>query len=193
MKQKILENIKTNWWKYLIVFVVIGLDMLTKFLLVPLDVNNNVDITKVHGQSLIGDFLWYQPTTNSGAGFSILEGKTLLLVILSLVFIAGFVFFDLYFNKKSKFYNAAFGLVFGGAIGNLIDRIAFGGKVRDFIYFKFINFPVFNIADMALTIGILCLLIWFVIPQKRQNNENKIELTNDENLENNQKNNEKVQ
>ena len=200
MKQKILTNLKENWWKYLIVFLIIGLDMLTKFLLVPLDANNNVDYTKTSEKGLIGNFLWFAPTTNLGAGFSILEGKTLLLIILSFIFIIGFIFFDIYLSKKSKLYNIAFGLTFGGAVGNLIDRMAFGGRVRDFIFFKFINFPVFNVADMALTIGIVLFLIWllFVQPKEKdiKNAENKpeqIQTEKVENLENIQKNTENKQ
>ena len=60
-----------------------------------------------------------------------------------------------------------------GAIGNLIDRILFG-YVRDFIYLKFINFPVFNIADMALTFGIILLLLYIIFyTTKKTNNEIK--------------------
>ena len=60
------------------------------------------------------------------------------------------------FNKIS------IALVFGGAIGNLIDRIALGG-VRDFIYFKSINFAIFNIADAAVTIGGVLLIIGIIV------------------------------
>ena len=165
--------IKNYWWKFLIVFAVILADMLTKFLLVPLDSANNVDNSKVSPQSLIGDVLWLYPSTNSGAGFSILDGKTILLVVISIIFILGLVCFDFAKPQKSKLYNCSIALIFSGAIGNLIDRLAFGGKVRDFLYFKFINFPIFNVADMALTFGIACILIWIIFFHNKNNDLKK--------------------
>ena len=57
----------------------------------------------------------------------------------------------------------------GGMFGNLLDRIIHHGVI-DFIYISFIDFPVFNIADMGITIGVLLLIIGFII-EKRNNNE----------------------
>ena len=86
--------------------------------------------------SLIGDFLWLEPGFNTGASFSILSNATLFLIIFSIPVIALMIYFIIS-NKvsKSKFFKIALGIILGGTIGNLIDRIAFGG-VRDFIYFK---------------------------------------------------------
>ena len=163
---KIKEHFKQNWWKYLIIIGVLAVDMLTKFLLVPLDDNNCVnDVGLSYRKSLIGNLLWLFPSVNSGAGFSILSGKTILLIVLSFIFVVSLTTFDFIKPQKSRLYKVAVALIFGGAVGNLIDRLAFGGHVRDFIYFKFINFPVFNVADMALTFGIICLLVWLIFIQ----------------------------
>ena len=54
------------------------------------------------------------------------------------------------------------GLILGGTIGNVIDRIVYHG-VRDFIYLKSINFAIFNVADMAVTIGGILLVIGLII------------------------------
>ena len=161
----------------MIIIGVLAVDMLTKFLLVPLDANNKVDNSKAITTSLIGNLLWLFPSVNDGAGFSMLSGKTILLIVLSIVFVVALTTFDFVKPQKSKLYNVAIALIFSGAVGNLIDRLAFGGHVRDFIYFKFINFPVFNIADMALTFGIICLLVWLIFVQGKNKklDEEKIE------------------
>ena len=60
------------------------------------------------------------------------------------------------------------GLILGGTISNAIDRLIFGG-VRDFIYLKFINFAIFNVADMAITVGavLFCVAIIFLRDKKK--------------------------
>lgn len=153
--------IKKNWWKYLIALGVIFLDMLTKFLIVP------ADESLWKSTSLIGDFLWITPSKNIGAGFSILSGKVWLLILVTVIFLVGLTIYQFMFPKKSKIYNIALSLIFAGAIGNLIDRIFFG-YVRDFLYFKFINFPVFNVADMALTFGVIILIVYILFFAKKE-------------------------
>ena len=62
---------------------------------------------------------------------------------------------------KSKFFKLSIGFLLGGLLGNLFDRIIYSG-VRDFIYLKFINFPVFNIADIAITVGTIMLIVYIL-------------------------------
>lgn len=96
---------------------------------------------------------------NTGAAWSILEGKQLLLIVISLVMLV--LVYNMSFSyKENKINNFSFGLLIGGILGNLIDRVLFS-YVRDFIdviIFKY-NFPVFNIADMAIVIGVIIILI----------------------------------
>ena len=176
---KIKEHFKQNWWKYVIILFVVGIDMLTKFLLVPLNSSNEVDNSRAIKQSLLGEVLWLWPETNTGAGFSMLSGQTIFLIVITFLFLIALAVYDIVLKpQKSKLYNTAVALVAGGAVGNLFDRLAFGGKVRDFIYFKFINFPIFNVADMALTFGIICLIVWFIFfelkKSKQEQNSQKV-------------------
>ena len=60
----------------------------------------------------------------------------------------------------------------GGAVGNLIDRIMLGG-VRDFIYFKSINFAIFNVADICVTIGGCLFAIGLIVNLVKSNNSRK--------------------
>jgi signal peptidase II len=103
---------------------------------------------------LIEDFLQLRYLTNKGAAFSMLEGSG---SIIALVAIAAVVFIVLVSGRLEVRGEAvALGLVLGGAIGNLLDRVFRGdglldGGVVDFVDFSF--FPAFNVADSAITIG----------------------------------------
>jgi signal peptidase II len=100
----------------------------------------------------------FRYTTNTGAAFGLFQGHVLVLSILSFLIVVLIVLAYLRFKK----YYLPLGLIFGGALGNLIDRLAFG-YVRDFIDFKI--WPVFNIADVANTIGVL-ILIYILLRNK---------------------------
>ena len=99
---------------------------------------------------------------NTGAAFGIFEDNAYLLAIFSIVFVVAFVLFDIMCGDKNIWYFLGFGFILGGAIGNMVDRIAFG-YVRDFIYLNFMDwFPVFNIADIFLSIGMACFVIYIL-------------------------------
>ncbi len=113
--------------------------------------------------SVIGNFLWFESTLNTGAAFSILEGKSWILIAISAI--ASVVLFWLVFSKKhftSKTEKILFGIILSGTFSNLIDRIFFGG-VRDFISLRFIHFAIFNIADMAIVFGVIILAVYLLI------------------------------
>lgn len=112
--------------------------------------------------SLIGDFLWLEPGFNTGASFSIFSNATLFLALFSIPIMA-LMIYAIVSNKisKSKFFKISLGFILGGTLGNFIDRIFLKG-VRDFIYFKSINFAIFNFADVFINIGAY-MLFGFVI------------------------------
>ena len=94
---------------------------------------------------------------NDGIAFSMLEKKTWLIIIASVIIMSGIV----YTERRARggldrFSGIALALPLGGALGNLIDRVR-SGLVTDFLDFRAINFAIFNVADTAITIGI-CLL-----------------------------------
>ena len=96
---------------------------------------------------------------NTGAAWSILEGNILLLIGISIVALV--LVYSMMFSFENNVLNdAAFGLLFGGILGNLIDRILFG-YVRDFIELNIFgyNFPVFNLADTAIVVGVIIIII----------------------------------
>ncbi len=102
---------------------------------------------------LIRNFLDLTFVKNTGAGFGLLRDFLpflRFLNIIAIVFIVGL----LIYTKKSLLADISLALIFGGAVGNLLDRVIFG-FVTDFISFSF--WPVFNIADSAVTIGVIML------------------------------------
>ena len=111
----------------------------------------------------------FLPYLNEGASFNLFEGNTPFLVVISMVMIVFMVLFDMKYKPKSKLYCVGISFVIGGAIGNLIDRIVLGG-VRDFIFFEFWrDFPVFNVADCFLVIGVVILIIFILFFNKEEN------------------------
>lgn len=98
---------------------------------------------------------------NAGAAFGILEGQTLFLSLFSLAFIILLLFYAKQSNNNVE--RLALGMVIGGTVGNLFDRLAYG-CVIDFIELKFIDFPVFNLADVFINLGIVVLL--FILMRK---------------------------
>ena len=108
---------------------------------------------------LIDNFLYLNYINNTGASFSILTNKKYLLIVLSLIAI---VIIIRYINtfKNTIFNRIGLGLLLGGILGNLSDRILFG-YVKDFIslYIFGYSFPVFNIADICIVVGVIILII----------------------------------
>ena len=95
---------------------------------------------------------------NTGAAFSMFSNHTWVLGIVSALFCIGIVIYMIKKKPHGTLFNLTCGLLLGGALGNGIDRIA-RGFVIDFIETVFIEFPVFNIADIAITIGAALLII----------------------------------
>ena len=106
-------------------------------------------------------------TQNTGAAFSILTGQRWLLSGLAIIvtFLL-FVFRNRITNGKASL-KIILGVILGGALGNLIDRLCYG-YVIDFLEFDFVQFPIFNIADSALTIGVSLMILLLIVEIKRE-------------------------
>ena len=122
-------------------------------------------ITKLCVQTLnssvyiIKDILYFTLAKNTGASWSILEGKVTFLIVVSIIMLI--LVYSLMFSYPANKYNdLSFGLLFGGILGNLIDRI-FYGYVRDFIGINLFgyHFPIFNIADVGVVVGVILIVI----------------------------------
>lgn len=131
-----------------------------------------IQINDVH-ISLISNFFRINYYENTGAAFNILEGRVPILIIISIIMLV--LIYNMTFSyAEKKSTNIAFGLLFGGVLGNLVDRV-FCGYVRDFIDFKILGhgFPVFNLADTFIVVGVLLLLIITVKGEKKDVNKGR--------------------
>jgi signal peptidase II len=95
---------------------------------------------------------------NTGAAFSVFRNGVNWLRWLSLIVSLGLIIFALITPRIRTIEQLGYGFILAGALGNGIDRFVLG-YVIDFLDFRLINFPVFNIADICINIGIICLLI----------------------------------
>ena len=105
------------------------------------------------------DFLLFKLdyVKNYGAAFNIFSGSRIFLSFISLIFSILLIYLILRKNNLNSIDLLSYSLILGGTIGNGVDRI-FKGFVIDFINLSFINFPVFNIADISINIGFIFLL-----------------------------------
>lgn len=142
--------------------IVIAIDQWTKSLVVshlsPPDIGPQVP--------LLGQYLTLFYITNKGAAFSMFNTNGPLLVVLIVLAVAVIVYLYLrMFNSGSLLYKLIFGLIIGGAAGNLLDRFTHGSVV-DFIWFRIpqvnFSFAIFNIADAAISVGIVLLFITLI-------------------------------
>lgn len=150
----------------LIVLIIIALDQISKYWVV-----NNIGLTDSF--TVIPNIIDFVYVKNTGAAFSFLSDKTygiILLSCISVIFCVGVVWFMIKRKPQHKLLTISLALMLSGAIGNVIDRI-FKGYVVDFIETTFIKFPVFNIADIAITIGASLIIIYVLFFEKSKNTD----------------------
>ncbi|MGB3933972.1 MAG: signal peptidase II [bacterium] len=134
---------------YLIGLLVLFFDQLTKFW-----VQNSM--LPRDSIPLIPGVFHLTYVQNTGAAFGFLRGKTLFFIVVAVLVLGFIIFLAPRLSREKPLLGLVFGLLLGGALGNLIDRIRFG-YVIDFLDFRV--WPVFNIADMGIVVGV-CFLIW---------------------------------
>ena len=150
-------NIKKNRFYYILLSILIILsDQFTKHII---DINHTSYINK----DLILFSIDY--VKNYGAAFNILSGSRVFLSTVSTIITFFLIYFILYKNNIRKLDLLSYSFILGGTIGNGIDRIT-KGYVIDFINLNFIDFPVFNIADISINIGLI-FIIYGLIKNKR--------------------------
>ena len=109
-------------------------------------------------QPLLPGLLQQRLVFNTGAAFSILEGNAFGLGLVSAAVAVGLVLWIQSSGTLSRWQSLGLGLLLGGAIGNGLDRWRLGSVV-DFLEFVPVPFPVFNLADTAINLAVVCLLI----------------------------------
>jgi len=139
-----------------IIYIILALAIIGADQLVKAWVIANIPLNE--SQVFIPHVLSLTHIQNSGAAYSMLEGKQWFFYIVTVVALAvvAFLWKD---SRKSQWYRFGLVLIFAGTIGNFIDRLRFQ-YVTDMFQLDFINFAIFNVADMALTFGVIFVLIY---------------------------------
>lgn len=147
---------------YFIGIVILILDQLSKWLVATqMQVGDSVE--------LIPNFLYITSTRNTGAAWSILEGKMWFFYLVTVVVLVIVVYYMQKYGRHKPFLGVALGFVIGGTLGNFVDRL-FHGSVVDFIhvYLGSYSYPVFNLADSSLVIGAILILLYTLFDQKKE-------------------------
>lgn len=143
-----------HYYYYLIAAIVLLVDFITKKIVATQ--------MEIHEQiSVIGNFFLITSHRNRGAAFGILQEQRVFFVIITVLIVAGLIWYMQAVRKTAKpWLLVGLSLVLGGAIGNFIDRARFG-EVVDFFDFNFgsYGFPIFNVADSAIVCGVILILL----------------------------------
>ncbi len=145
---------------YILALIILILDQWTKWIVVTqMELRQQIPI--------IENLLYFTSHRNKGAAFGILQGQMWLFFIVTVVVVVFVVYYMNKYAKESKLLGISLGLVLGGAIGNFIDRL-FRGEVVDFIdvYIFTYDFAIFNVADMALVIGVGILMVQIFLEER---------------------------
>ena len=138
----------------ILALLIIAVDQITKLIVKP-----TTNIKLIPG---IINITYHE---NTGAAFGIFENQVSILGIISVLFCIGLIIYIIRKKPESTLQKISFMLIFAGAAGNAIDRI-FRNGVIDFIETAFMDFPIFNVADIAITVGAALLVIYVIFFEK---------------------------
>lgn len=141
---------------FLVALIVVALDQVSKFF-----ISANMNL----GQSIPEEgFFRITYGTNTGGVFGLFANQAFLITLTAIVGVAAILVYSRYPQANRVIVRIALGLLLGGAVGNLIDRIRLG-EVVDFIDVG--AWPVFNLADSAVVVGVILIIYYFLFGQKR--------------------------
>jgi len=151
-------------FKVLAFVLMVIADQISKFLAVS-------KLQPIGSYELFPNVLHLTYVENTGAAFSMLSGKTTLLIVLPIVVCAAIGYFLIRGYIKNAIEKWSLVLILSGAVGNVIDRI-FRGAVVDFFEIKLFKFAIFNVADIFVTIGAVLLFVYILFLADKKGTEN---------------------
>lgn len=151
----------------IISIILLCIDQISKLLVVNL-------LTKTDSITIIKNFFYLTYINNDGAAFSILVGKRNFLILIAVLVIVMLIRYIKKNNIQNKLELVSISLIIGGSLGNLMDRVV-RGYVIDFLDFKIFNynFPIFNLADTFIVIGVFLLLLKEIRKENNLDSRNK--------------------
>lgn len=151
----------------IISIILLCIDQISKLLVVNL-------LTKTDSITIIKNFFYLTYINNDGAAFSILVGKRIFLILIAVLVTIMLIRYIKKNNIQNKLELVSISLIIGGSLGNLMDRVV-RGYVIDFLDFKIFNynFPIFNLADTFIVIGVFLLLLKEIRKENNLDSRNK--------------------
>lgn len=148
------------------IYLIIGL------ILVDILLKNYISKNFIYNEryKFIDNILNIRYIHNEGAAFNLFSGKTLFLIVITVIFVL-LMLYILFKNTTDKNVALFIVLILSGGIGNLYDRINFS-YVRDFLEFDFISFPIFNIADIYITVAVILIILSILFEKKDEKRNN---------------------
>lgn len=118
-----------------------------------------------------GSILNFTYLENRGAAFGILQNNRLFFIMLTMTVVGYLIYYFIkHYKTNTSLLNIAITFIITGAVGNFYDRLI-KTYVVDFIEFSFINFPVFNVADIFVTVGSILIIIYLLFFEEGEKNE----------------------
>lgn len=145
---------------YFLAIAIITLDQWSKYLVIT---KLSIGTSKV----LIPSYLYFTSHRNEGAAWGILQGKMWFFYIITVVVLCVMFYYIQKHANDSILLAISLGLVLGGTIGNFYDRFV-RHAVVDFIHTPLFDFPIFNVADMALSVGVGCLILYILLDEMKR-------------------------
>ncbi|MGX7375616.1 signal peptidase II [Carnobacterium maltaromaticum] len=145
---------------YALAAVILVIDQITKYVVV-----NNIDLYEV--KEVIPGILSWMYIRNTGAAWSILEGQMWFFYIITFAVVIAVIYIMQKYAKDNWLFSLGLSLILAGALGNFIDRLRLG-YVVDMIRLDFMNFPIFNVADMSLSIGVAVIILYVLLDEKNK-------------------------
>ncbi|MEC0242967.1 signal peptidase II [Paenibacillus dokdonensis] len=162
-------------WYYILALIAFLVDQGTKFMIAKqLEIGEEIPV--------IGNFFLITSSRNNGAAFGILPNQRWFFIIVTMFVVVAIIWYMQRVRKSSsrKLLPIALSLVLGGAVGNFLDR-ALNGEVVDFLMLNFgsYTFPIFNIADSCIVIGVALIILDSLIDLNKTTPESKSEEGNE--------------
>jgi len=163
-----VQKFRDYLWLFLISGFIVALDQYTKWL-----VRSNLSFTESWLPEQLQSLLPYMRIVywhNTGAAFGLFQNGNVIFIILGFIVSGVIIYYYPHVSKEDWWLKLALGLQLGGALGNLIDRLQYG-HVIDFISVG--AFPVFNVADSAITVGTCILLLGIYLKERKIGQQTK--------------------
>jgi signal peptidase II len=157
-----VQKFRDYLWLFLISGFIVVLDQYTKWL-----VRSNLSFAESWLPEQLQSLLPYMRIVywhNTGAAFGLFQNGNLIFIILGFIVSGVIIYYYPHVSREDWWLKLALGLQLGGALGNLIDRLQYG-HVTDFISVG--SFPVFNVADSAITVGTCILLLGVYLKERK--------------------------